>query len=287
LSPEFRQDRESLGEVLIPVNNGASLVPVKQLGTVEESRATPTIYRENQERYVSVSCNLFGVDLARARQQIEAMIAATPIPADMTVIIGGNAEEQRNSMMYYGLAFLISIVLVYMVMASQFESLVDPFIIMFTVPLCAIGVIGILYLTDTAISVMSMIGVVMLVGIAVNNGIVLVDYMNQLHAKGLDLYDAVEQAGVDRLRPVLMTAATTILGMTPLALELGSGSELWSPLARAVIGGLVSTTFLTLFVIPVLYIIFERLAERVRKLFGIGQQPEPEIDIASPLTTVE
>jgi HAE1 family hydrophobic/amphiphilic exporter-1 len=269
LSPEYRQDRENLGEVLIPVNNGASLVPLKQLGTIEESRATPTIYRENQERYVSVSCNLFGIDLASARQQIEAIITATPIPANMTVSIGGNAEEQQKSVMYYGLAFLVSIVLVYMVMASQFESLVDPFIIMFTVPLSIIGVIGFLYLTHTSLSVMSLIGVVMLVGIAVNNGIVLVDYMNQLRVKGYELYAAVEEAGAARMRPVLMTAATTILGMTPLALELGSGSELWSPLSRAVIGGLTSTTLLTLIVIPVLYILFERLAEWLRQVFGI------------------
>ena len=268
LAPEFRQDRERLGEVLIPINDGTALVPLKQLGTIEESRSAPTIYRENQERYVSVSCNLFGLDLASATEQIEAMIAATPIPANMTITLGGDAEDQQKSVIYYGLAFLVSIVLVYMVMASQFESLVDPFIIMFTVPLCAIGVIGMLYLTQTSLSVMSMIGVVMLVGIAVNNGIVLVDYMNQLRTKGIKLYDAVEAAGADRFRPVLMTAGTTILGMLPLALEIGSGSELWSPLARAVIGGLVSTTFLTLVVIPVLYIIFERLAERVKGLFG-------------------
>jgi HAE1 family hydrophobic/amphiphilic exporter-1 len=269
LSPAYRQDREALGDVLIPVNNGASLVPLKQLGTIEESRTTPTIYRENQERYAAVMCNLSGIDLASARKQIEAMIAATPIPANTTVLIGGTAEEQQKSVLYYALAFIVSIVLVYMVMASQFESLVDPFIIMFTVPLCAIGVIGILYLTHTSLSVMALIGVVMLVGIAVNNGIVLVDYMNQLRAKGYELYAAVEEAGAARMRPVLMTAATTILGMTPLALELGSGSELWSPLARAVIGGLTSTTVLTLIVIPVLYIIFERLAERFRQVFGI------------------
>ncbi len=268
LAPEYRQDRESLGDVLIPVNNGASLVPLKQLGTIEESRATPTIYRENQERYAAVVCNLSGIDLASARKQIEAMIAATPIPENIAVMIGGTAEDQQEAVLYYAIAFLVSIALVYMVMASQFESLVDPFIIMFTVPLCAIGVIAILYVTNTALSVMSLIGVVMLAGIAVNNGIVLVDYMNQLREKGTELYQAVEAAGADRLRPVLMTASTTILGMAPLAMEVGSGAELWSPLARAVIGGLTSTTLLTLYVIPILYIIFERLAERVRNIFS-------------------
>ncbi|GAK51625.1 acriflavin resistance protein [Candidatus Moduliflexus flocculans] len=271
LDSAFRQDREALGDVLIPVNNSSALVPLKQLGTIEESRATPTIYRENQERYVSVSCNLSGLDLASARKKIEAMIAATPIPANTTVSIGGTAEDQQKSVIYYGIAFLVSVVLVYMVMASQFESLVDPFIIMFTVPLCAIGVIGMLYLTHTALGVMALVGVVMLAGIAVNNGIVLVDYINQLREKGTELYAAIETAGADRLRPVLMTAGTTILGMVPMALEIGTGAELWAPLARTVIGGLISTTFLTLFVIPILYIVFERIGERVRKLFGSRQ----------------
>jgi HAE1 family hydrophobic/amphiphilic exporter-1 len=270
LAEAYRQDREALGELLIPIKNGASLIPLNQLGTIEESRSASTIYRENQERYVSVSCNLApGLDLGTARQQIEALIAATPIPENLTVAIGGTAEDQQKSMMYYAIAFLVSVVLVYMVMASQFESLVDPFIIMFTVPLCTIGVIGMLYLTHTSLSVMALVGIVMLVGISVNNGIVLVDYMNQLHAKGADLYDAVKIGGADRFRPVLMTASTTSLGMLPMALEIGSGSELWSPLARAVIGGLISTTFLTLIVIPILYIVFERLAERFRQVFGV------------------
>ena len=267
-APAYRQDREALGEVLIPINNGASLVPLSQLGAIEETRSAPTIYRENQERYASVTCNLSGIDLASARRQVEAMIAATPLPENMAVEIGGDAEDQQKSVMYYGIAFLVSIVLVYMVMASQFESLVDPFIVMFTIPLCAMGVIGILYLTNTPLGVMALIGVVMLAGIAVNNGIVLVDYINQLRATGMGLYQAVEAAGADRLRPVIMTAGTTILGMLPMALEIGSGSELWSPLGRVVIGGLTTTTFLTLYVIPILYIVFERLAERVRRMFG-------------------
>ncbi|GAK61058.1 acriflavin resistance protein [Candidatus Vecturithrix granuli] len=268
LAPEYRQDREALGDVLIPVNNGASLVPLSQLGEIEETRATPTIYRENQERYAAVTCNLSGIDVASARKQVEAMIAATPLPADITIEIGGDAEDQQKSVVYYGIAFLVSVVLVYMVMASQFESLVDPFIVMFTIPLCAIGVIGILYLTNTPMGVMALIGVVMLAGIAVNNGIVLVDYINQLRVTGMELYQAVEAAGADRVRPVLMTAGTTILGMLPLALEIGSGSELWAPLGRVVIGGLTTTTFLTLYVIPILYIAFERLGERVKRVFS-------------------
>ena len=155
-----------------------------------------------------------------------------------------------------------------MIMASQFESLVDPLIIMFTVPLSIIGVLIFLAITGTSFSVMALVGIVMLVGIAVNNGIVLVDYINQQREQGMELYEAVEFSCKARMRPVLMTALTTILGMVPLAVELGSGSETWSPLARSVIGGLTATTLLTLIVIPVMYIIFERMSEKVKARFA-------------------
>lgn len=265
LSPQYRQDREVLGELLIPVPSGA-MVPLRQLGVVEEALSPPTIFRENQDRYIAVGCNLSGLDLTRATQTVRNILVETPIPSDFTVILGGNAEDQQEANMYLGIAFMVAIVLVYMVMASQFESLVDPFIIMFTVPLSVIGVLGFLFLTNTTLSVMALVGMVMLVGIVVNNGIVLVDYINQLRGRGEDLYQAVEDCGAARLRPVLMTALTTILSMVPLALEIGAGSESWSPLARAVIGGLSTTAVLTLIVIPVLYIIFERVGERFRKL---------------------
>ncbi|MDP3830941.1 MAG: efflux RND transporter permease subunit, partial [Ignavibacteriaceae bacterium] len=176
----------------------------------------------------------------------------------------GTAEDQQEAFFYLMLAFIAAILLVYMIMAAQFESFVDPLIIMFTVPLSIIGVFIFLFITGTSISVMALVGLVMLVGIAVNNGIVLVDYINQLKKQGLELVDAVKQGCAARLRPVLMTALTTILGMVPLAMEFGSGSETWTPLARAVIGGLTTTTVLTLIVIPIMYIIFERLEEKVK-----------------------
>jgi len=135
---------------------------------------------------------------------------------------------------------------------------------MFTVPLSTIGVFIALFITGTTLSVMALVGMVMLTGIVVNNGIVLVDYINQRVRSGIELYEAVEEGGRVRLRPVLMTALTTILGMVPLAFELSSGSESWSPLARAVIGGLTTSTFLTLLVIPIIYIIFNRFAEKVK-----------------------
>ena len=166
--------------------------------------------------------------------------------------------------MYLGLAALVAILLVYMVMASQFESLVDPFIILFTVPLSFIGVALALLVTGTNLNVMSLVGMVMLVGIIVNNGIVLVDYTNQLRHAGMELFEAVEKAGRVRLRPVLMTALTTVLGLSPLSLGLGESGENWAPMARSVMGGMTVGTALTLLVIPVIYIITELRGQRIK-----------------------
>ena len=152
-----------------------------------------------------------------------------------------------------GVAFGGAALIVYMVMASLFESLMAPFIIFLTIPLAVVGVIAMLLVTGTSLSVVALIGVIMLAGIVVNNSIVLVDYINQLRARGYRLQEAVIEGGKTRLRPILMTALTTILALTPLALGLGSGGESWSPMARSVIGGLAASTLLTLLVIPVIY----------------------------------
>lgn len=260
---DFRNKKSAIENLQIPLITG-QLVQIKELATVEEEQSTPTIFRENQNRFVSVGCGLSGIDLSAAVAEINKIIADTPIPSEYQVIIGGTAEDQQEAFFYLALAFIAAILLVYMIMAGQFESFLDPFIIMFTVPLSVIGVIFFLLITGTTLSVMALVGLVMLVGISVNNGIVLVDYINQLRNKGIELYKAVEEGSTARMRPVIMTAATTILGMVPLAIGLGTGSETWSPLAKAVIGGLTATTFLTLVVIPVLYILFERLGEVVK-----------------------
>jgi hydrophobic/amphiphilic exporter-1 (mainly G- bacteria), HAE1 family len=259
----FRSQKESLERIEIPLLNG-DIIPLRDIAEVRQEQASPTIFRENQTRYVSVGAGLSGMDLSAARTEINRIINETPISSDYQVVLGGTAEDQQEAFFYLGLAFLAAILLVYMIMAAQFESLVDPLIIMFTVPLSIIGVFIFLFITGTSISVMALVGLVMLVGIAVNNGIVLVDYINQQRRKGIELYEAVEMGSVARMRPVFMTALTTILGMVPLAIELGSGAETWSPLARAVIGGLTATTGLTLIVIPVLYVLFERGGERVK-----------------------
>jgi len=273
LDKKYRNDREALESLLIPTMSGVN-IPLRQLASIEETIAPPSIQRENQERIVSVNCNLkMKTDLNKAKKYINEILEDTPIPSEFTVLIGGQAEDQQESNFWLMIAFIVAILLVYMVMASQFESLVDPFIIFFTIPLSLIGVFLMLFITGTKISIMSLVGVVMLVGIAVNNGIVLVDYINQLRQRGLGLFEAVEKAGHARMRPVLMTAFTTIFGMVPLALEIGSGAELWAPLARSVIGGLFTTTILTLIVIPVIYIVVEYLGnKRTRKRLKAKEQ---------------
>jgi HAE1 family hydrophobic/amphiphilic exporter-1 len=194
---------------------------------------------------------------------IQDKLKTVSIPSDVIVEIGGSAEDQQESFRYLSLALLAGIILVYMVMASQFESLLDPFIIMVTVPLSFIGVALALFITHTTLSLMALIGMLILVGIVVNNGIVLVDFTNILRREqGKELFEAALEAGRTRMRPVLMTALTTIFGMLPLALGLGESGETWAPLARAVMGGLTTATILTLVVVPVMYTVFESLALR-------------------------
>jgi len=177
--------------------------------------------------------------------------------------------------MYLYIALAAAVILVYMVMASQFESLIDPFIIIFTIPLAMIGAIWLLFITGTPMSVMALVGCVLLVGIVVNNGIVLVDYINQLRYKhNYHLWIAILAGSKRRLRPVLMTALTTILGMLPLALGLGTGAELWAPMAIAVIGGLTFATVFTLILIPIIYLFFEQIALK-RKIKKGKVEAEP------------
>lgn len=187
---------------------------------------------------VSVNINISGRDLQGVTRDVRKVLKEVTIPNDFRVDIGGTAEEQQKSFMYLGWAFLVAILLTYMVMASQFESFLDPFIIMFTIPLSFIGVAVALIITGTDLSVMALIGIVMLVGIVVNNGIVLIDYINQLRARGMEMFEAVKEGGRIRMRPVLMTALTTILAMFPLSLGIGESGQSWAPMARSVMGGI-------------------------------------------------
>lgn len=280
LQRESRESKSDIEQLLIPTPAGGR-VPLSAVAVIAYHRAPGEIHREDQERLVSVHIDIAGRDLAGVTGAIRATLDGMSLPPDLRVAIGGVAEEQQASFQYLGMAMLAAIVLTYMVMASQFESLVDPFVILFTIPLSLIGVALALLLTGTSISIMALVGMVMLVGIVVNNGIVLVDYINQLRARGLEMEPAILEAGSVRMRPVLMTALTTILAMLPLALGLGESGENWAPMARAVMGGLTVGTVLTLVVIPVIYVLIRtvaaRITARLRRLIR-GESPVRHIE---------
>jgi len=264
IQKKYRNNKRDLENLLIVAPNGAR-VPLRAIANIVTSKAPTQITREDQERVVKVSMMVSGRDLSSVTNDVEREITKVVLPNDFRLEISGVAAEQAESFMYLGIAMLVAILLTYMVMASQFESLLDPFVILFTIPLSIIGVALSLLVTGTTLTVMALIGIIMLVGIVVNNGIVLVDYMNQLRERGKELLEAAQEGGETRMRPVMMTALTTILAMFPLSLGLGESGENWAPLARTVIGGLFVATFLTLFVVPVLYVVFERLALRVKQ----------------------
>jgi HAE1 family hydrophobic/amphiphilic exporter-1 len=264
LTKEARESVRDVENILIMTPMGRQ-IPLRSIATVEYGKAPTEITREDQERMVTVSLTVSGRDLQSTTNEVKRVLRSVAVPNDFRIEIGGEAQDMMESFFYLFLAFFVAMILTYMVMASQFESFLDPFIILFTIPLSIIGVAWGLFLTGTTLSVMSLIGIIMLVGIIVNNGIVLVDYINQLREKGHELYEAICLAGEARMRPVLMTALTTILAMVPLALGLGESGENWSPMARAVIGGLLVGTLLTLLVVPVIYAGLELFGAKRKK----------------------
>ena len=216
------------------------------------------IRRIGQKRAAVISGNLSGRDMGAVAADVRAVLRATALPATVTATLSGQEEEMQRSMRSLMLAMALAVFLVYLVMASQFESFLHPFVIIFTLPLGAIGVVIALSLTGRSVSIVAMIGVVMLAGIVVNNAIVLIDAVNQLRQRGMRKDEALVEAGLTRMRPILMTSLTTILGLLPMALGLGEGAELRAPLAITVIGGLTIATLLTLIVIPVVYSLLDR-----------------------------
>ncbi len=236
-----------------------STVALRNIVTDERSSGPTEIDRLNQERIVTVHGNIADRDLGSIIVDVRETLWDLPVPAGFTVGIGGDYEEQREAFGELATGLALALVLVYMVMACLYESLRDPFIVMFSVPLAVVGVILMLFLTNTTFNVQSFIGCIMLGGIVVNNAILLVDTANQLRRQdGLSVRHAVEEAGRRRLRPILMTALTTICGLLPLSLGLGEGGEMQAPMARAVIGGLISSTLVTLLFVPVVYTVFQR-----------------------------
>ena len=236
------------------------------------------VERKDQERIVIVSANITGRDMGSILADIREGLRSIPVPRDFSIVIGGDYEEQQKAFRELLLSFVLALVLVYMVMACLYESLRDPFVVMFSVPLAAIGVTLMLFLTNTTFNVQSFIGCIMLGGIVVNNAILLVDHTNLLRRRdGMLLREAIEEAGRRRLRPILMTAMTTALGLTPLAVGMGEGGEAQAPLARAVIGGLLSSSLITLVFVPTVYSIFaHRLTKKETQSGESGALPSSQ-----------
>ncbi|MCX7592004.1 MAG: efflux RND transporter permease subunit [Kiritimatiellae bacterium] len=243
---------------LTVTNADGDPIILRNIVKIEPQSGPVNIERTDQERVVRVEANVRGRDLGSIIADIRAGLASLPVPRNFSITFGGDYEEQQKAFGELGLGLILALVLVYMVMACLYESLRSPLVVMFSVPLAVIGVVLMLLLTDTTFNIQSYIGCIMLGGIVVNNAIVLVDHINLLRRRdGMAVREAIEEAARRRLRPILMTSLTTILGLIPLAVGIGEGGEAQAPLARAVIGGLTSSTFLTLVFIPVVYSLFE------------------------------
>ncbi len=259
------EDRNSISDILnmsIPTPTG-KVVKLSEVAEIGEYWAPPTIERKSRQRIVTVKVTPYNVSLGELAQQIETQVVPElDLPVGYSTHIGGTFETQQDTFRDMILLAALIILLVYIVMASQFESLRMPAIIMFSVPFALSGVILALWVTHRSLDMIGALGLVLLVGIVVKNGIVLVDYINLLRERGYELNQAIQMAGRSRIRPVLMTAFTTILGMVPMAVSEGEGAEMWQPLGIVVIGGLTISTFLTLFIVPVLYGVMSRHGDR-------------------------
>ena len=255
-APEYRTSLEDIEDIRI-YNNQGRAVRVRDVGTVVERYAPPAIERKDRERIVTVSAvPKPGAPLGTVVAEGQKLIDRMEMPGNVKIQVAGSYEDQQDSFSDLGILALLIIVLVFIVMAAQFESLTYPFIIMFSVPFAVSGVLMALFLSRTTLNVMSLLGAIMLIGIVVKNGIVLIDYITLCRERGRAVKNSVVTAGKSRLRPVLMTTMTTILGMVPMAFGRGQGSEMWRPMGVSVIGGLSVSTILTLLLVPVLYCTF-------------------------------
>ena len=259
---KYRESIEDVENITLYTPQGRA-IKLKEVATIYEDFSSPEIERENRQRVVTVSGSVgAGVALGEAVAEVNAMLADYEVPTGLDLELGGSIEDQGEAFSDIGMLLILIIILVYIVMATQFESLAYPFIIMFTIPFAMSGVFIALWMTSTPLSLIALIGAIMLVGIVTKNGIVMVDYMNLLVERGSSVADAVIAGGKSRLRPVLMTSLTTILGMVPMAMGIGEGSETWQPMGISVVGGLLVSTFLTLFIVPALYAMMEGRKER-------------------------
>ncbi len=258
LSESDRQNLSELLDLTVSNNRGEPVVLRNVLMAVNQEGPV-SIERKDQERIITIDANFTGRDMGSVVSDIRQQLRYVPIPKNFAILFGGDYEEQQKAYRELMISLVLAIFLIYLIMAGQFESFRDPFVVLFSIPMALIGVVIIMVLTGTIFSMQAFIGCIMLAGIVVNNAILLVDYTNQLRRnQGIPLSEAVQLSGSRRLRPILMTTLTTILGLLPLSLGLGEGGETQAPLARVVIGGLLSSTLITLLLVPVIYSIFEK-----------------------------
>ncbi|NDO59353.1 efflux RND transporter permease subunit [Bacteroides caecimuris] len=252
----------SLGALVI--RSGAQEFLLHEIATITYGQAPKEILRRNQSRISKIMANMdAGKSLDKMAAEVRLAVKDIDLPANYHITVTGEEEKRQESMHSLLFALLLSVVLVYMVMASQFESLLHPFTILLTIPLAVVGAVLLFFITGTTINMMGVIGIVMLGGIAVNNSIILVDRINQLSQAGMELTDAIVEAGQQRIRPIIMTTLTTILAMLPMTFGFGEGASLRSPMAIAVIGGLITSTLMSLMVIPCVYYVLEKMKRRI------------------------
>lgn len=264
LREEYRSSISDIEQLSIPTPTG-KIIKLEELAKVEEYWCPPTIERKNRQRYLTLTVMPYNTSLQELAQSVQHELDQMEIPSDVHVALAGNYKDQQDStrdMMMLGMLILM---LVYIVMASQFESFSKPFIIMFSIPFAISGVVLMMFFTGNNIDMVGLLGLILLIGIVVKNGIVLVDYINLMRERGIALNEAIALSGQSRLRPVLMTAFTTILGMIPMATSTSEGSEIWTTMGLVVIGGLTVSTFVTLIVVPVLYGVFNRRGDIEKK----------------------
>ena len=259
------EDRNSIKEVenLLISSSVGLQIPLKEIAEVIVGSGPKGIDRENQQRVVNVSGNISGRVLGKVIQDAQQKLEKLVLPEDYRYEFSGQNKEMQESFLQLALALVLSIILVYMIIAAQFESLLMPLAVMFSVPFSLIGVVLALLLTDKSLNVLSYIGIIMLVGIVVNNSIVLIDYINQLRQKGMERKEAIILGGETRLRPILMTMFTTVLALVPMAIGIGEGAELRAPMAITIIGGLSSSTFLSLIIVPIFYTFLDDLSQKI------------------------
>lgn len=283
LRPEDRLNSLDLDNITVMTPSGA-LVPISAITTKEAGRGPTGISRINGQRKVDITANLEdNFALGEAVEAVQAKLAGYNFPEGFNIVYSGEYQEQQEAAKDFQLSIIMALILIYMVMAGQFERFFDPIVVMFSVPLAIIGVVPTLLLTGTTLNIQSLMGVIMLIGIVVNNAIVLVDYINLLRREqGMDVIPAVIEAGRLRLRPILMTTLTTVLGLLPLSFGLGAGAEIQASLARVVIGGLTASTLVTLVFIPIVYISMNSLLEKAKTIsWNPFKSQEAKVELAA------